>query len=322
MGGPSVTGVIVVGGLVLLTVATFTWARISAGRAEGRSIESYGHALGVLGDVARRGEGAGNVRILPREESGRAHVRTERSASEFPSPLPPRPEEPPARRVQVAAPPVIPRISLAAPARPLRFEDDTLPPSHMPRPAGPGAASRDAHWRQVTKRRLATGSAAGIAVLLATVGVLQLTGGGGHAPGTSGGKTKSGHHGRRAAPAQSRARRGGPGPSGAPHRLVPVSATTGDVSFQVPSRTYMLTFSDRGTSDCWVGVETAAGSGIWLWTDTLTPGSTSSYRAAGPVVAVLGAPKNIDLWVNGVAAELPGYAGSYDLSFTTATASA
>ena len=346
------TGALIVVGLILLTVAAFAWARISAARAEGRSIETYGHALGVLGDVSRRGESSGNVRLLTRDTTDGAHVRTTGPAGEFPAPLAGRPGQSPPRPAPAAPAPVIPRISLAVPARPLRF-DDTVAPALTRQPTGPSAVSRGsgpdsqwegradspesgadlpgevradspgARWRQVSGRRLASASAAGVAVLLATVGVLQLTGGGNHAARAGGGATRSGHHTPSAPPATGHAGKGALDPSGAAQRLVPTSTTPSDVSFRVPSRTYLLTFSDAGTTNCWVGVEKAAGNGgAWLWMETLTPGSTTSYRASGPVVADVGAPKNIELRINGVAAELPGYAGSYDLSFTTGTASA
>lgn len=357
-----VTGALIVVGLILLTAAVFAWARISAARAEGRSIETYGHALGVLGDVSRRGESSGSVRILTRDTTHGAHVRATGAVGEFPAPVAPRPGQSPQRPVPAAPAPVIPRISLAVPARPLRF-DDTVAPALTRQLAGPSAASPGGtrpgspdevgpgppdeeradlegedradspgdgradspgpRWRQVSGRRLASASAAGVAVLLATVGALQLTGGGHPAAGTGGGTTRPGHNTPPAAPATSHSGSGALDPSGAAQRLVPTSTTTTDVSFRVPSRTYLLTFSDIGTTDCWVGVETAAGSGgAWLWMETLTPGSTTSYKASGPVVADVGAPKNIELLINGVAAELPGYAGSYDLSFTTGTASA
>jgi hypothetical protein len=428
------TGAVIVAGLILLVVASFAWARISAARAERRSIDGYGHALGVLGEVARRSENSGDVRIVPRDIPGGVHVRTAGSESEFPAPRavpvgrstteaapavapaangsvtvrpvplgtgappsPPSPHPEPApiperrpsaspvtpHRVVASLPPGTPRISLPMPAQPLRFDDDTLEPAEeseavtarpappkaprrgagtrRPRATGrlagtrrpgatgrgagtrrPGATGRGAGTRrpgatgprpqatetdrQSALRRAATGTAAAVALCLAVVGTLQLTGGGHHSAQPPLGQTpkQTGHHASKPTPPASQPGHGGAGlvPSGAGDRLVPTSTTTSDVSFQVPSRHYMLTFSDTGTSDCWVGIETAAGSNVWLWMETLAPGSTTSYQASEPVVVDLGAPRNIDLRVNGITAELPGYALSYHLSFTTGTASA
>jgi hypothetical protein len=80
---------LVVGGLVLLVVLAFIWSRIMSARSDRRSMESYGHALGVLGDVARRTERSASVRILPREDAGRTHVRTEVHEGDFPTAVSP-----------------------------------------------------------------------------------------------------------------------------------------------------------------------------------------------------------------------------------------
>ena len=403
------TGAAIVGGLILLAVAALAWARISAARAERRSIDGYGRALGALGEVARRSEFSGNVRIIPRENAGEnagvAHVRTGAAESELlpdiPSAaahatdgtarlavgdvgegrddtvpgvarevLPVRATLPSASPVPVDRPvlsvlPRTPRISLPVSGRPLRFVDDTLEAADASEPRLVGPASPDGVatqailrrrqaterrrqatelGRQAALRRATTGSAAVLALVLAVVGTLQLTGGGHHAALTTGGQkpARPANHSGGAVSGQSgqsgqSSQSGQAGQSsqsaqhpnagaglavGAQHNLVPTSTTSSEVSFQVPSRKYLLTFSDSGASDCWVGVETAAGSNVWLWSETLAPGSTTSYQASRPVVVVLGAPRNIEVRVNGVAAELPAYALSYDLSFTTGTASA
>ena len=75
---------LIIGGLVVLVIVGIVWARVSAARSDRRSMETYGRALGVLGDVARRTGPSASVRVLPRSEAGRAHVRTD---------VPERPDE-------------------------------------------------------------------------------------------------------------------------------------------------------------------------------------------------------------------------------------
>ncbi len=185
-------------------------------------------------------------------------------------------------RVTSEVAPVVPRVSLPVPVRPLRFEDHSLEGEATTEPLLRRAVRTGPSVRQAALRRTVAGTAAALAVVLAVVGGLQLAGGdhrGARADG-SGSRARSQPHPRPG----SRAHRGsGDGTApGTVQRLVPTSTTTGDVSFQVPSSRYMLTFSDTGTSDCWVGIETAAGSGVWLWMETLAPGSTTSYEASGP----------------------------------------
>ncbi len=97
--------------------------------------------------------------------------------------------------------------------------------------------------------------------------------------------------------------------------LTPTSTSTSDVAFTVPVASYTLTFSDPGTADCWIGVETSV-NGPWLWMTTLTPGQTVRYKATGSTVVKLGAPRYVGVTVNGSSAELPGYSLPYDLTFT------
>lgn len=99
-----------------------------------------------------------------------------------------------------------------------------------------------------------------------------------------------------------------------PKTLVPTSSSSSVVAFDLASTSYVLTFADSGTAGCWVGVQANAG-GPWLWMTTLAPGQSATYRASGPTVVRLGAPKYVGVQVNGVPAELPGYSLPYDLVF-------
>ena len=65
--------VVVIVVLAVLVIAAIVWARVSASRSEHKSVETYEHALGVLGEVSKRTESTG-FRILPHEETGRPHV--------------------------------------------------------------------------------------------------------------------------------------------------------------------------------------------------------------------------------------------------------
>jgi hypothetical protein len=67
---------LIVGCLVAVVLLLVFWLRVRAARSDRRSMETYGHALGVLGDVAKRTGPSSSVRVLPQGEPGRAHVRT------------------------------------------------------------------------------------------------------------------------------------------------------------------------------------------------------------------------------------------------------
>jgi hypothetical protein len=67
----------IVGGLVVVVIIAIAWVRVRSGRSDRRSMETYGHGLAVLGDVAKRSGPSASVRVLPRAEVGRSHVRTD-----------------------------------------------------------------------------------------------------------------------------------------------------------------------------------------------------------------------------------------------------
>jgi hypothetical protein len=84
---------LIVGGIIVVVILLVVWLRFSASRSDRRSMETYGHALGVLGDVAKRTGPSPSVRLLPRGEPGRAHVKTGESGAAVDRPsAPPGPD--------------------------------------------------------------------------------------------------------------------------------------------------------------------------------------------------------------------------------------
>jgi hypothetical protein len=66
----------IVAGVLVLVALVFGWTRLSSARAEKRSMQEYGRALGVLGDVSRRSDHSA-VRQVTADQAGKAHVRPE-----------------------------------------------------------------------------------------------------------------------------------------------------------------------------------------------------------------------------------------------------
>ena len=60
-------------GLVVLVAA---WSRFAPNRSQRRSVQSHQHALGVLGEVAKRRDGVAQVHVPSPNEMARPHVRT------------------------------------------------------------------------------------------------------------------------------------------------------------------------------------------------------------------------------------------------------
>jgi len=320
---------IVVGGLVLLVGLAFVWSRVASARSERRSMENYGHALGVLGDVARRSERSASVRIVPREETGHAHVRTEDHEGDFPTAVSPTGEHEvlrpgrPSFRLEHDLPAgelEHPPAAIAA-GSDLHFDDDgehlggEARPAGRPRPAG--VATPDDLRRQALHRRVGTTAAAAVAVLALVLVGIQLTHGSkraGSRPPASGTHAAGAH--RHTTPPPSTVTT-----TTAPKLLTPTSSSPSLVSFDAPSGSYHLTFTDPGDSDSWLGVKSSTDSAIWLWMSTLTPGATQTYTANGPIVVDLGAPRYVSLTVNGIPAQLPDYSLPYYLSFTSSPSS-
>lgn len=131
--------IVVVVVLVVLVVGAIVWARVAAARSESRSVESYEHALDVLGEVSKRTESTG-LRVLPHEETGRPHVRTQGDGDEdeassqrqAPGPTPPGPVPGPAAG-PVPGPAVGP-----VPGQPPRLPPAGPPKLRFSRPGDPG----------------------------------------------------------------------------------------------------------------------------------------------------------------------------------------
>ena len=87
-----------------------------------------------------------------------------------------------------------------------------------------------------------------------------------------------------------------------PNILVPTSTTTALVTYETPTSNYTLVFSSTGP--CWLGVEHRV-NGVYVWMDTLSAGTTTSYRASGTRVIRLGAPRVISITLDGIPIALP-----------------
>jgi hypothetical protein len=311
--------------LAVLVVAAIVWARIASGRSATKSVETYERALGVLGEVSKRTESTG-FRILPHEETGRAHVARRGDAVAGQVPTARRDVRMPAQGPLASSrlPPAgEPKLRFSSPGRPgaalpadAEVAGDQAPsapagstaPSRPPRAGArlKGAAevrargqayrsSADRH-RQVMVRRAATGATAAVAVVAVVLAAVSLSGGGG-----------GGRHGTTTT---TTLRRGGGGSrttttttTTIPTSLQPTSVSASNVSFTVPSSRYTLAFQATGGS-CWVGIEHTS-AGPWLFAETLVAGQSASYQGSGALVVTLGAPEHIGLTVNGLVAELP-----------------
>lgn len=332
-------------GLAAVIAIAVVWSRVGLVRSEKRSMRSYKHTLEVLGDVSRRSDKAAPITPLSGERATFGHIRTERTDGsetvEVPGPVPPRIEE--VGRFAPTGEQPVPRARLSpSVSEPTRFEDDsdaferireeeeqeTLVPFAGAGTALPAAEAEEAVVAPAPARRPADrprpprkvepawgriGSvAAGVIILVALVlvGIHFATNSGpGTAAGTSaptnttaGGTT--GHHhqvGKH------------PATTTIPSALVPVSTSSTDVAFVAPKGTYTVQLTDTGGT-CWVGIQQTSG-GPYVWQETLNAGQTASYRATGPLVVRIGAPKFLGVKVNGIPARLPGYVQPYDLTF-------
>ena len=344
--------VIVVVVLVVLVVAAVVWARIGATRSENRSVETYEHALDVLGEVSKRTESTG-FRILPHDETGRPHVGRpvdegggERSGGH----VKPHP------RATGQGPLTSPRLPPAGPPK-LRFSKPGRPGDQVPAPVGPtdgpqwddlepgplggsatGAADRrpshvrrrapagteapsrsgarpsGAHRRrQLMARRAATASAAAVAVAAIVVAVISLTGPGARRPSRTT-TTTARHSGGKSTTTTTASTT----TTTIPTTLKPTSVTASLVSFTAPSGHYTLDFLATGGA-CWIGIQQSSG-GSWVFAETLNAGQSATYQASGALVVTLGAPDYIGLHVNGLLAQLPtGVAQSYSVELTPAS---
>jgi hypothetical protein len=394
---------LIVGGLVVVVLLVVVWLRLSAARSDSRSMETYGHALGVLGDVAKRTGPSPSVRVLPRAEPGRTHVRTGQGggpSSDTRSPPPTgadRADDPgsgalgvqsgdageaaPARayrRPSVSIPVSEHGVSFDDP-RPRRGSEQPVAGDHRVREPGvatssdqdlhsPEGSERDRHEvagvvrqqvarprsfrlregeplsrpspaavaapaepesevvaapaasktmspaelrRQATVRRIATTACAAVAVVLIAVAAIELSGSPSHTA-TPPSKTK--HHGTSSTsvPPSTAA----PSTTAKPAVINPTSTSGNEATFPAPSGTYVLTFA-TSDSPCWVGVESAIGSGDFLWTDAVQPGISATYKASGSLAVNVGAAQYLSVRVNGEPIRIPSSVTTGYLSFAS-----
>jgi hypothetical protein len=345
---------LVVIGLIAAVAIAVVWSRVGGVRSERRSMREYHRALDVLGDVSRRSEAAARIRPVRPEEVERGHVRTEPplpgtrptlkgpARAEPPAPQPvavprPRLEEVPAtfeddsdaferareeelRETVVAAGPRTQIVSAESPR-------DSGPPSpargpvpgEQPVPLAKRPSRRGDVRRPPRDRRAVPGAAAAAVVVVGVVLVVLRLSAAGSPPrsdapsqGTRGSGLHGSHHRQGSGP---------PAPTGStvpsttvPSQLVPVSTSPTDVAFVAPQGTYEILLSDTGGT-CWVGIQQST-NGPWIWQETLYSGQSATYRATGPLVIRIGAPKYLGVKVNGLPARLPGFVQPYDLTFS------
>jgi hypothetical protein len=341
---------LVVLGLIAVIGLAVAWSRVGLARSERRSMQSYEHALHVLGDVSRRSDAAARIRPVRREEAERGYIRTEQpsggseatTSQAEPSVVAdarqpaqagleadrPRLENVPVEfeddsdaferaQEEAARETVVPRAAAASASASLRPPIrgvSASDPSHVaPRivererrpadePSGSGAL---ALADRLPFGRLGAVAAAVLIVLaLVLVGLNLGTGTPRHAA--------TGRHHRHGAHHVSTPTTAAPTTT-TPSALVPVSTSPQQVAFVAPKGTYNLLLSDTG-GPCWVGIEQTT-AGPYVWQETLAAGQSATYKASGPLVIMIGAPKYLGVKVNGLPARLPGYVQPYDLVF-------
>jgi len=382
---------LIVGGLAVVVILLVVWLRFSASRSDRRSMETYGHALGVLGDVAKRTGPSPSVRLLPRSEPGRAHVQAR--ADEAPpvagAARPPAPDSRltdtgrshnsgAASRNRAGVSPARahrrPSASMPLPEHEISVEDrgeewpggnrsalrepgertayrhhprrvtsdagerlegppqqsgeaDAAADAQLPLPPlpleeatgiGPPAVavapsrpvSPDELRREAAVRRLATGAFAILAVVAIVAAAVELVGG---PTATSKSPKTTQPHSSVTTPTSSLA---APTTTTKPAVIKPISTSGNNVVFQAPPGDYVLRFSSSGGA-CYVGVETSLGSGDYLWSDTVQPGTPASYKAKGSFVVNVGAPTYLSVSMNGVPLRIPSDVTDDYLSFDT-----
>ncbi len=264
------------------------------------------------------------------------------------SPPPGRPLIPPPRPF-TPLPARPPRASIASPPAGTRFgdEDDALGPPRerdestrvLPvmasslrggvrfERADPSRRSDPAGARGLSSRQAGEGRRSALGPLLGRVGTMaavavilialslvgvHLAASSSQAAGstrpTTSHRAGAGHH-----------RRHGHAPTGttAPSALVPVSTSPTEVAFVAPKGSYTVQMTDTGGL-CWIGIQQTTG-GPYVWQDTLIAGQTTTYKASGPLVIRIGAPKYLGVKVNGLPARLPGFVQPYDVVFNPAS---
>jgi hypothetical protein len=167
-----------------------------------------------------------------------------------------------------------------------------------------------------TVRRAATGAAAAVVVGAIVVGGVELASHKSPTPvvQSSGPSTTVPTSGRAPAAGHPKARST---PATTPTTFRPTSTSSTLVTYQAPAGSYTVSFTATA-GECWLGAQQQANSSAYLQMWTLTPGQTATYKASGPLVVKIGAPKYVTIKVNGKPVVLPpGNVQAYDISFTT-----
>ena len=335
------------GGIVLIVIVVIVAARVHAARSERHSVETYGHGLAALGDVAKRSGSSASVRVLPREEVARAHVRTGVPPGQAgpdsggPSTAPGGDGRPPAggggagARRPSGPPPRRPVVSIPLPEGDLSFEDrgeewggtgksalrqpgegaTEADSRSSARPPVMPAAADGSRWlvspgalRRPGPVRKTTVAAAAVLLIL-TAGVLLAVMGGTRAARSG---AKAPHHRPSSASTSTTAVTTTTAPL-----VRPISTSGDDGTFKVPPGHYILAFTTTNSA-CWVGIETGLGSGSFFWDETVQAGSSASFRGSGPLAVVLGAPEYLSsVTLNGVPVEIPKGITAYNLVFAS-----
>jgi hypothetical protein len=331
--------------LAVLVVVALVWARIGAARSESRSVETYEHALDVLGEVSKRTE-TRNFRILPHEQAGRAHVRRPLEDGGDAAPEPGRPAAPPSA---LGSGPLASKRLPPAGQPKLRFSDPMLETGRQPA-VGPRSGERD---REEPGNGSPSGTTAAGPLESAASALAgeRSSSSGGRAPARPASVLRRGatqaSYDRRRQVLTRRIATGGAGAvaiaavavatvlltggGGHGHKVTPTTihhargatstTTTSTTTTTTPTTLTPTsvtatdvsftapsgdyTLSFQATTGACWVGIQPSGGGTWLFAETLDAGQSATYKGSGALVVRLGAPTYIDLDVNGLAAKLP-----------------
>ena len=94
--------------------------------------------------------------------------------------------------------------------------------------------------------------------------------------------------------------------------------TAAGYQYQVAGKAVSAVLSVSGS--CWLEVRDGSANGPAVFEATLTPGSTKTFSASGGLWLRLGAPRSVQLSLQGHNVALPGVGGPYDITVVTSTA--
>ena len=94
--------------------------------------------------------------------------------------------------------------------------------------------------------------------------------------------------------------------------------TAAGYQYQVAGKAVSAVLSVSGS--CWLEVRDGSANGPAVFEATLTPGSTKTFSASGGLWLRLGAPRSVQLSLQGHNVTLPGVGGPYDITVVTSTA--